>query len=178
LRRAARAAKETATRSRELAAIWGVLGVTAIFAQAMIRLAPLAYEGVIGEPQLVPGAIAAVWSAVMAWLEGYRGFQKRWVPLALERAFGIDTGSKVEIALAPFKTLGVWRAEPRVRRRAWAMVIGITALVLAVRQLPQPWRGVIDSGVVVGLAWGTAALLFGLIARLGNRRRAPGVDAS
>ena len=31
-------------------------------------------------------------------------------------------------------------------------------LVALVRRLDQPWRGIIDAGVVVGLAWGLAAL--------------------
>jgi DMSO/TMAO reductase YedYZ heme-binding membrane subunit len=32
-------------------------------------------------------------------------------------------------------------------------------LVLLVRLIQQPWRGIIDLGVVVGLAWGLISLL-------------------
>jgi hypothetical protein len=28
-----------------------------------------------------------------------------------------------------------------------------------VRLLPQPWRGIVDAGVVVGLTWGTISLV-------------------
>ena len=31
-------------------------------------------------------------------------------------------------------------------------------LILAVSRLDQPWRGIIDAGVVVGLAWGLMTL--------------------
>jgi hypothetical protein len=154
-------------------AVWGVLGLMAILLQALVRLSQLAWEGVVVQFAPLPAAIAALWCVLMAWLEGYRGFQQRFVPLALDRAFSIDRSSRLEVALAPLKVLGVWRTEPKVMRRAWTMVVGITLLVAAVKQLPQPWRGVVDAGVVAGLSWGTAALVIGLVARL----RRPGAAA-
>jgi F0F1-type ATP synthase membrane subunit a len=36
---------------------------------------------------------------------------------------------------------------------------GIVVLVLLVRAVPQPWRGIIDLGVVVGLAWGIISIV-------------------
>ncbi len=149
-----------------LAAVWGVLGMEALLGQALVRLSRLAWEGVVTQFAPLPFAVAVVWCAVMAWAEGYRGFQQRFVPQALERAFTIDVRSRLDVALAPLVVLGVWRTEPKVRRRALIMVVGVTTLVLLVKQLPQPWRGVVDSGVVVGLAWGAAALLVGLVTRL------------
>jgi hypothetical protein len=143
-----------------------VLGLLAMLVEALVRLTTLAWEGVVVQFELLPASVAVVWCGLNAWLEGYRGFQKRFVPQALDRAFSIDPKSKLEVVLAPLKVLGVWRTERKVMRRAWIMVAGISLLVLAVKQLPQPWRGVIDAGVVVGLGWGTAALLVGLVARL------------
>jgi hypothetical protein len=47
---------------------------------------------------------------------------------------------------------------------------GIIVLIILVRLLPQPWRGMVDAGVVVGLAWGMISLiLFGLQALGGER---------
>ena len=31
--------------------------------------------------------------------------------------------------------------------------------VLLFNQLPQPWRGILDAGVLVGMIWGTTSLL-------------------
>jgi hypothetical protein len=60
--------------------------------------------------------------------------------------------------LAPFFCIGYFGA-PRARRVAsFALSAGILVLVVLVRRLDQPWRGIIDAGVVVGLAWGLAAL--------------------
>lgn len=157
------------TGSQKAAAIWGVLGVAAMLVEAELRLVRLAWDGVVVQFAPLPATVAAVWCAVNAYAEGYRGFQKRFVPQALDRAVSIDTSSWVEVLLAPAKVLGLWRTDPKAMRRAWVMVLGISALVFAVKHLAQPWRGVIDSGVVVGLTWGTAALVVGLFMRLRQR---------
>ena len=39
------------------------------------------------------------------------------------------------------------------------MLIAVVCLILVVRLLEQSWRGIVDMGVVVGLAWGTVSLL-------------------
>jgi hypothetical protein len=47
------------------------------------------------------------------------------------------------------------------RRRlivSWMVVAGIVTLVLLVRLLPQPWRGVVDAGVALALAYGAVAI--------------------
>ena len=49
------------------------------------------------------------------------------------------------------------------------MALGIVGIVQLVRLLEQPWRGIVDAGVVVGLAYGTAALLIHFIAVLLGR---------
>ncbi|MBL8955420.1 MAG: hypothetical protein JNK82_31890 [Myxococcaceae bacterium] len=148
------------------AAVWGVLGLVVMLLEALARLTRLAWEGVVVQFAPLPFAVAVVWCVLNAYAEGYRGFQRRFVPQALDRAFSIDGRSKLEVVLAPLKVLGVWRTDPKVMRRAWVMVVGITLLVMAVKQLPQPWRGVVDAGVVVGLGWGTVAMLVGLVVRL------------
>ena len=155
---------------RKVVAAWGVLGVVAMLAEALARLTRLAWEGVVVQFAPLPFAVTVVWCLANAYAEGYRGFQKKFVPQALDRAFSVELSSFVEVLLAPLKVLGVFRTEAKAMRRAWIMVLGISALVFAVKQLAQPWRGVIDAGVVVGLGWGTVALVVGLVVRL---RKAP-----
>ena len=36
----------------------------------------------------------------------------------------------------------------------------IVLLILGVRQLPQPWRGIVDAGVLLGLGWGLVSVWF------------------
>ena len=39
------------------------------------------------------------------------------------------------------------------------LTIGIIAIIWAVKWLSQPWRGIIDAGVLVGLTWGLITVL-------------------
>ena len=56
-----------------------------------------------------------------------------------------------------------WRDSRGSRKRLLlflsSMVIGVAILVGMLRLVAQPWRGIIDAGVVVGLSWGTIATL-------------------
>ena len=47
----------------------------------------------------------------------------------------------------------------------WILTAAIVLLVVLVRQLPMPWRGFVDAGVVVALTWGTLAILVFAAAR-------------
>ena len=50
--------------------------------------------------------------------------------------------------------MGYFHARRRTRITAIALTLGIVVLVILVSLCPQPWRGIIDFGVVLGLAWG------------------------
>ena len=41
-----------------------------------------------------------------------------------------------------------------------ALDFGIVGLIVLIRKLDQPWRGIVDAGVVVGLGWGLVATLW------------------
>jgi hypothetical protein len=44
------------------------------------------------------------------------------------------------------------------RAIAWGVTLGVAVLVILVRRFAQPWRGIVDAGVVVGLAWAVVAI--------------------
>ena len=59
--------------------------------------------------------------------------------------------------------MGFYAAPRRVMYTVYAITSMIVILVLIMRTVDQPWRGIIDAGVVVGLSWGTiATLLLGM----------------
>ncbi|MGB5285251.1 MAG: hypothetical protein WBN29_12120, partial [Polyangiales bacterium] len=41
---------------------------------------------------------------------------------------------------------------------SWVFVVAIVLLIWWVRSLPQPWRGIVDGGVVLGLMWGLGVI--------------------
>lgn len=144
-----------------LVALWGIAGVVAILAKAVVRLVPLVLE--LGDHSLanLHVAILVGWVAMMAHAEGYRGFHKQFSPRVVARAVHLDQNRKPWlVALAPLYCMGLVYATRKRLIVSWVLTLAIVALVIGVRQLPQPWRGIIDAGVVVGLAIGTLSIAY------------------
>ena len=144
-----------------LLAGWGVFGVLALLAKALIGLTPIAVEALTsGDLAWWHWLIAALWVAFMAYSEGYKGFQKRFSPFVAARALELrDRPSWLRGLLAPAFCMGLFQATRRRLMLSWGILIAVTLLVVVVRLLDQPWRGIVDAGVVVGLGWGAASLL-------------------
>lgn len=157
-------------------AIWGVAGFLLIIGQALWRLTPLAVES-LRDYSLSPVQLAlfVLWVGFMAYSEGYKGFQRQFAPRLAVRAMYLARNPRPLLALlAPFMCMGLVHATRKRLIISWCLIIGIVGLIIAVRQLSQPWRGLVDGGVVVGLAWGTLAVLWYFAqALLGNPPNVP-----
>ena len=55
--------------------------------------------------------------------------------------------------------MGYFGATLRRQITSICVTCGIIVLVIIVKQLSQPWRGIIDAGVVVGLIWGVISFM-------------------
>jgi hypothetical protein len=96
----------------------------------------------------------------MAYSEGYRAFQKGFSPRVAARARYLrDHPRFLHVLCAPLFCMGYFHAPRKRRITSMSVTAGIVILVLLVRLIQQPWRGIIDLGVVVGLAWGLISLL-------------------
>lgn len=145
---------------RMLGPLWGIAGVAGVLVYAATSLLRLALEAVrLG---LAPAEWALFLLSVggMAWAEGYRGFQQRFSPRVAARAWHLYRQPTLTRALlAPLFCSGFFGATPRILRLTWIGAGLIVLAVVLVDRLPQPWRGILDAGVVAGLLWGTVALL-------------------
>ncbi len=142
-------------------ACWAIGGVTLLLLQAVVRLTPIALE------PLRRGGLGAVelsayvgWALVSLYSEGYRGFQRAFVPRSVARAFHLARSAPgpLLVALAPAYAMGLVGARRRRLVTSWTIVAMILVAVTLVRRLPYPWRGVVDGGVVAGLVWGVVSL--------------------
>lgn len=150
-------------------AVWAVLGVVVFLARAIYGLVPMALD--LGPHLNLTTGIACAASVVfMVYSEGYRGFQQRFSPRVVVRAGWLaDNPRPWLVLLAPIFAMGLIYATRRRLITSWSIAIGVTLLVLLVRQLQQPWRGIVDAGVVAGLGWGTAAIVvFWFLAMAGH----------
>ncbi len=146
---------------RWVAPAWGVAGVVALLAQAIMRLAPRALEALQSPLSPLHWVVLGAWLIFMARAEGWRGFHLRFCPRVIARALTLRVPAAAwHAVLAPIYCLALVHADRRTRVVSWAVLLGITALVVVVSRMEQPWRGIIDAGVVVGLAIGIVSLFW------------------
>ena len=158
-----------------VAIAWAVGGFSALILFALIRLGGVVLtSGVTGFG--VPESLALALSVlVMAWAEGYRGFQRKFSPRFAARAVGLHRNpGGLRAWLAPLTCMGLVFAPRRRLISAWGLTGGIVLLIVLVRTMPQPWRAVVDAGVVTGLVWGLVATWFAVASAL---RKGPQVPA-
>ena len=140
---------------------WGVLGVIAIIASAVFRLTPRILELGNYSLSLQHWLVLLLFTPYMAYAEGYKGFHLNFAPRVVTRAVYLRESASPLLALAaPLFCMGLIYATRRRLLTSWLVTSGIVLLVLLVSHAPQPWRGIIDAGVVVGLAIGIGALLW------------------
>lgn len=154
-----------------IAAVWGVLGFAALLIKALWQLVPLALEPIRAHTLTTwQVAIYGAWVLFMAYSEGYKGFQLHMAPRVAARGMYVASNPQLwRVLLAPLFCMGLFHATRRRLIVSWVILIGVIALVVAVRFLDQPWRGIVDGGVVVGLGWGLTAVLWSFYLALTGR---------
>ncbi len=141
--------------------LWGLAGVVCILSFAVMRLAPLAAEAIAHG--LTPGqwVLAFVWTVFMAYSEAWKGFQKRFSPSVVARAWHLRAHPHwLRGLFAPLFCMGFFHGNRRRLLKSWLLTVMIVCFVLIAHNLSQPWRGIVDMGVVVGLLLGIVSILW------------------
>lgn len=149
---------------RAIGYTWGIGGVILLLVFAIYRLAPMALA-------LSGLALSALqWGALlfsvvyMAYAEGYKGFHKGFAPRVVSRAHYLKNNPRPgHVLLAPLFCMGYFHATRRRQLLSYGLTLMIICFVLIARQLPQPWRGILDAGVVVGLSIGVVSIAYFLL---------------
>jgi hypothetical protein len=139
---------------------WGVLFVLSLLGNTIKRLIPIALEPLMNKdlnnPQLVTYFL---WSAFMVYVEGYKAFHLKFVPLVVRRSLTlIDHPSFLNLLFAGPYSMGLFYSTKKRKIISWSVTAGVFTLVMLVKKLPYPWRGIIDAGVVCGLSFGALSL--------------------
>ncbi len=156
----AAATPSTPLLAEKVVAAFGVLQVSLFLGSAVYRLTPLAIEPwtqhMLSSPQQL---LFVAWMGLMLYSEGYRGFHLRFCPRVVARAAQLGRDPRpLDLLLALPFCMTLIRAERRKLVARWSFIIALYTLIVFVRMLPQPWRGIVDGGVVVGLAAGIVSL--------------------
>jgi len=141
---------------------WGVVCVSLLLLQATVRLGYLAIQPWIdGSMSQAQTTLYVGWVVLNAYTEGYRAFQLKFSPRVVARAVYLGRHRRpLHVILALPFCMSLFHSSRRQMTISWSMVAVIVTLVMAVRSLPQPWRGIVDGGVVVGLVWGIVVIWY------------------
>ncbi|MDO3378877.1 hypothetical protein [Geoalkalibacter halelectricus] len=143
-----------------IGALWGLGAITLLLTSAVVRLGKIGTAAFDFPFAWFHWLILAATLVFMAYSEGYRGFQRGFSPRVAARARYLrDHPVATHVLLAPLFCMGFIHATRRRKLTALILTSAIILLIALVRLLPQPWRGIIDLGVVVGLGWGVISLL-------------------
>ena len=141
-------------------ALWAVGGIVGLLLWAVYRLALISIAAFDEPFAWYHWVVLLAIVPFMAWSEGLRGFQLRFSPRVAERAMTVRSQPTVpRVVLAPLFAAGYFEGTRRERLGVYFGTLGILVLIVLVHRLDQPWRGILDAGVVVGLSWGTIATL-------------------
>jgi hypothetical protein len=147
-----------------LGAAWGLAGFWLLIGYTIVRLAPIALEIFWYDLQGYHWAALIANISLTAYLEGYRGFQRGFSPRVAARARYLYHHPNLFHALsAPLFCMGYFYTSRKRQIVVVSLTLGIILLVVLIRRLDQPWRGIIDAGVVAGLSWGLiSSIIFGI----------------
>lgn len=137
-------------------------GVAAVFIEAIVQLSRRGVATLRAGLDPLEWLAFALLFVAFVYGEGVRALARRWVPAMLARARALGPASPLhEKLLAPLYAMSLIDASARTLVRAWIGVALIVLAVLAVRALPEPWRGIVDAAVAAALLVGLWAIVRG-----------------
>lgn len=147
-----------------IGALWAVSGFTLLLLFAIIRLGTISLDSLNNDFQWYHW-LALLFSAVfMAYSEGYKGFQLKFSPRFAARCYHLRTKPTVlHVVLAPLFCMSFFHTSRARKIVTYMLTFMILCFVQLADLLPQPWRGILDFGVVTGLIWGLLSLYYCLL---------------
>jgi hypothetical protein len=144
----------------KLIAAFGLVQVTLFLGAAISRVTPYAVDAwtanLLSPWQKV---LFVGWATLMLYTEGYKGFHLRFCPRVVGRAIELGRRPRpLHLVLALPYCLSLFAATRKQLIARWTFIACLYSLIAVVRHLAQPWRGIVDGGVVVGLVWGVVGL--------------------
>jgi len=142
-------------------AIWGLVGVSILLVWAVVRLTPYTIELWQLDLQWYHWGLLLTNIIFMAYTEGYKGFQLGAAPrLGARIRYLYQNPTLMHVIFGPLFCCSYFHTTLRRLISRYIMTIMIIALIIVVSRFQQPWRGIVDAGVVIGLAWGLVSILY------------------
>lgn len=144
-----------------IGALWGLTGLALMLVFAILRLFPYVVEAMSLQLAWYHWLALFVNILFMAYSEGYKGFQQGFSPRVAARARHLQLNPRpLPVLLGPLFCASYFDSPPRRKLSILIVTSAIVLLIVLVSHLSQPWRGIVDAGVIVGLGWGVLTLIY------------------
>ncbi len=161
-------------RIGKIGAVWGVLGVSLLFGSAVFRLLPYALELRGAAFAWHHWLVLALCLVAMGYGKGYHLFHRKYAPRVVARAAYLARNPTfARVVFAPFFCMGFFHATRKRKIVSYGMTSLIVGFIVWVRTLDQPWHGIVDAGVALGLGLGMVSIWFFALRALAGK----GADA-
>ncbi len=146
--------------SIRLAQTWALLGFCLLLGYAVFRLFGHFQDSWNLEYHWYHWILLVVNTVFMAYSEGYKGFQNSYSIKFAGRLKQLETTpSTLKLLLAPLFCMNYFATAKKDMILSYVLTVAIIVLVIVFSFIPQPWRGILDVGVVVGLTYGIIATI-------------------
>ena len=162
-----------------LGAVWCVGGVVFVLSMGMYRISPAVLELSWGAMSVVERVGLLVFVALMLVGKGWFGLHRGFAPRVVIRARELAGEPRLlPVLLAPLVGMGLAFSSAKRLALGWGLIAAITVAVQIILRLPEPWRGIVDAGVIAGLGVGVLSLVWhALVAPLLRSDVDPSVDS-
>ena len=144
-----------------LAVIWAIAGLLVLLGFACWRLSAYTIESLSMPLNWMHWLVFIGFALFMAHGEGYKGFQKKFSPRFAARCkYLLHNTTVLQLVLAPLFCMAYFHAPKKRVIATFALTAMIIVFIFSFRLIPQPWKGLLDFGVVLGLFWGMLSTLF------------------
>lgn len=143
------------------AVAWAIVGLLLLLSFACWRLSAYTMESFSMPLNWMHWVVFIGFTLFMAHGEGYKGFQKKFSPRFAARCeYLLHNTTILQLVLAPLFCMAYFHAPKKRMIATYALTIMIIVFIFSFRLIPQPWKGLLDFGVVFGLAWGILSTLY------------------
>ncbi len=144
-----------------LASIWAISGLMLLLGFACWRLSAYTIASFSMPLNWLHWVVFIAWTIFMAHGEGYKGFQLKFSPRFAARCkYLLSNATWMQTIFAPLFCMAYFHAPKKRVIATVALTIMIIIFIFMFRLIPQPWKGLLDFGVVFGLAWGAVSTTF------------------
>lgn len=141
--------------------IWGFVGVSLILLHGITCVYPYVVTLDFSKMFWYHYLSLIISIIFLGYAEGYKGFQLSFSPRVAQRLkLVFKNPSFVNVVLSPLFCMGFFGISKKRMKITYILTITIIFLIIIIERISEPWRGIIDTGVLVGLSWGLLSFWF------------------